>query len=206
MNPLVAQLSKTVGSLRACRVVELGGISGLVSASHLDLVGSLTVVEPSPEVIAKILETYSPDPIPFEIRDSALVDLAFINIDSVDVCISTYGAVTANDSERFFRQVKRILKTSGAFFFAVPHPLIATRALELLPPGFRYFDAQILETTALRLGFDAPARLVTKPLSKTFFEVHRAGFTVELMEEISTSPDPSRSGVPDFTIIRARKL
>lgn len=206
MNPLIAQLSKTVGTLRACRVVELGGISGLVSARHLETIDSLTVVEPSTDIISKIIEEYSPESPPFEIRQSALIELAFINIDSVDTCISTYGSITSNDSERFFRQVKRILKDSGTFCFAVPHPLIATRALELLPRDYRYFDTQIIESKALKLGFDAPARLITKPLTRTFYEVRRAGMAIENIEEIVTSVDPTRSNVPDFTLIKARKI
>lgn len=205
MNPLIAQLSKMLGSLRACRVIELGGLSGLVTGTQIDAIASLTVVEPAQEIITKITESFYPDPLNFQIRMSPLVELAFINIDSVDVCVSTFGAVTSNNTERFFRQVKRILKPSGTFVFAVPHPLIATRAIELLPSGYSYFDTQVLDTKALALGFDAPNRLITKPLSRTLQEIRRAGMILDNLEEVSTFPATTNSAVPDFTLIKVKK-
>lgn len=206
MNPLLAQLDKQVGSLRGCRVVELGAIAGLVSLFHVEEVASLTVVEPSQDLIAKVSESLAPEQTRFQIHRSELSQLAFVGIESVDVCISSFGAASSSDSERLFRQVKRILRPSGAFVFSVPHPLIGHRAFQELPLDHNYFETSLVDTRVLQLGFEAPGRISVKPLSKVFAELKKVGLYVDTFEEVSLEGGRIRSKMPDFAVLKCKKL
>ncbi len=205
MNPLLSQLDRQIGWFPGCRVLELGGAGGLVSFKHLEEIGALTVVESSPEIIAKISDSLSPEQTPFQIRQSDIAQLAFVGIESIDICVSAFGVASSPDPERLFRQVSRVLRLSGIFVFAVPHPLIGRRAFSDLPTDHSYFETTLIETRILQLGFDSPPRITVKVVSRVLGELKKAGFALDSLEEISLAPDMQQPLMPDFYLLRCKK-
>ena len=205
MNPLLTQLDHQIGSFRGCRVLELGGVGGLVSFNHLEEIGSLTVVESSQEIIAKISDSLTPEQVPFQIRKADVSELAFVGIESIDICISAFGVASSPDPERLYRQVSRVLRPSGTFVFALPHPLIGRRAFLDLPTDHSYFETMLVDTRVLHLAFDSPPRINVKVLTRALAELKKAGMILDHLEEIGVAPDPRERVMPDFFILRCKK-
>ncbi|CAG4934413.1 methyltransferase domain-containing protein [Acidithrix sp. C25] len=213
MNPLFGAIERNVGSLRSCRVVELGAIGGIVSAPYTNVISNLIVVEPSAEVITKLTQEADPDSPRYEVHNGGLDELAFINIDSADTVISALGLLSTSDPDRLLRSVKRILRPSGSFIFSVAHPLLITNSLIEPPSDYRYFESHIVDTQVLGFGLELPQKISLRPISKLFSLVQRAGLYVDTFEEISirnqikqkTQQQDKDKDLPDFIIVKVKK-
>ena len=204
MNPLLAHMEREAGLFRSAVVVELGAALGIASAPHLEEVESLTIVEPSDAVIENLSAGLPPGALGFRIRKGEISHLAFIPMDSVDICLCALGTSTSADSEQLFRQIGRIIRPEGVFVFAMAHPLITLRAFSRLPADHSYFESVIIDPSILELGFEVHGRLLIKPISKVAKELKRAGLVIDALAEVSVQ-EGEYASTPDFWVIRCRK-
>jgi SAM-dependent methyltransferase len=147
-----------------------------------------------------------------ETHHGPLPELAFVRADTIDAAVSVYGLAAADDLDRIFRQVHRVLKPERPFVFSLPHPAFTLLDPDGGEPVLRrtWWDPSPVAWSVAADGAE-PDRART--LSGLFGSLGRANFRVDALAE----PEPDRAAagdgwsdpmrwVPPTLIVRARKV
>ena len=148
-----------------------------------------------------------------ETHRGPLPELAFVRADTIDAAVSVYGLATADDLDRVFRQVHRVLKPDRPIVFSLPHPAFTMLDPAGVEPVLRrsWWDASPVPWS-VGAGQGEPDRPHT--LGGLFTSLGRANFRVDALAEPepdpASCPDDSWSDamrwVPPTLIMRARKV
>ncbi|MEX1217758.1 MAG: class I SAM-dependent methyltransferase [Acidimicrobiales bacterium] len=133
-----------------------------------------------------------------ELHHGDLADIAFIRADQIDLALSVYALARADDLDRVFRQVNRVLRTSGTLSVSLPHPawLMLDQELGVAPQVARRYG----ENPQQGVG---DAEIQARSISEIFGSFARANFRVDAVLEPEALS--GRAMVPSTIIIRGRK-
>jgi len=177
---------RLLGDLAGRRILELGCPFPANPVTYAQRGAKAIVVDPSPERLAEVRAAADTAEVRIESHRAETAELGFATSGSIDVVVSAGALDAAEDLNRVFRQVHRVLKPSGIFVLALGHPI--TRMLD---GG---------EVVLRRTYWAAEGRTV----SGLFAALGRAGFQVEVLAE--PMPTGAASLVPPVLVLRTRKL
>jgi SAM-dependent methyltransferase len=203
---------RLLGHVDGRRILDLGSGAGASSVALAKAGARVIAVDEDVANVGAAREHAEREGVKLETHHGPLPELAFVRADTVDAAVSVYGLATADDLDRVFRQVHRVLKADRPFVFSLPHP-----AFTLLDPGGgepvmrrSWWDASPV-TWSVGAGRTEPDRPLT--FSGLFASLGRANFRVDALVE----PEPDRAAagdawsdamrwVPPTLIVRARKV
>lgn len=193
---------RLLGHVRGKRVLELGA-----AGHHACLLAQqgahVIVVDPSHRRLERVRQRCEAAEVRAELHQSDPAELAFLRADTVDLALGVFTLASAEDLDRVFRQVHRVLRPDGPLVLSLPHPALAVAL------GGSYFDDL---ATAWRTD-DAAGRARVRTVAEVFAGLTRANFRVDTLLE-PEPPAAPRSGLwvdamaraPATLILRARKL
>ncbi|MDA8081656.1 MAG: methyltransferase domain-containing protein [Actinomycetota bacterium] len=205
---LTQEVVRQLGEVRGKKVLELGIAKTCLSTRLVAQGASPTLVEESPEKVAKLRSSEQFNEIKFEVRQSKLADLAFCPAESIDIAFSIIAFAGAGDSARLFRQIHRVLRNQGTLIFGLLHPMaFMNHQLPGSSEQIRYRSREVVDREKLSLDFPVPLpdklRLVS--FGEVFSELKRAGLGVDQLLEIPEGNPSETSDDPIALLIRARK-
>jgi SAM-dependent methyltransferase len=203
---------RLVGDVKGKRVLDLG-CGAAQSAIAFTKAGARVIgVDASAELLAAGRKLAEAEEVRVELRQGDLADLGLFTSASIDLVFSAMALGFVDDLARVFRQVHRVLRPGAPFLFSLPHPL--ARIVRGAAPGSAtvartYWDPTPLTTERNGVPFTEYPHTVTG----IFTQLHRAGFSVEVLLEpeppagITRTPlwEDRFATIPQALIIRARK-
>jgi SAM-dependent methyltransferase len=177
---------RLLGELAGRRVLELGCPEPANPVAYAQRGAKAIVVDADPDRLAAARAAADAAEVRIESHRAGPAELGFATSGSVDLVVAAGTLDAVDDLNRVFRQVHRVLKSSGAFVLAVAHPLS-----RMLDGG---------EVVLRRPYWEPEGRTV----SGLFAALGRAGFDVEVMAE--PTPTTPAALVPPQLLVRARKL
>jgi SAM-dependent methyltransferase len=169
-------------------------------------------VDESSDNVATTRELAEREGVRVESHHGPLPELAFVRADTIDAAVSVYGLAAADDLDRIFRQVHRVLHTDRPFVFSLPHPAFTLLDPDGGEPVLRrsWWDASPI-SWSVSDGGSEPDR--PRSLGGLFASLARANFRIDALAE--PQPDRAAAGdgwsdamqwVPPTLVVRARKV
>jgi SAM-dependent methyltransferase len=203
---------KLLGHVDGRRILDLGCAAGAGSVALAKAGARVIAVDEDAANVATTRDNANREGVRVETHHGPLPELAFVRADTIDAAVSVYGLATADDLERIFRQVHRVLKPERPLVFSLPHPAFTLLDPDGGEPVLRrtWWDSSPV-AWSVAAGGDEPDRART--LSGLFASLGRANFRVDALAE----PEPDRAAagdgwsdamrwVPPTLIVRARKI
>ena len=206
---------RLLGDVRGRRILDLGCGSGRNAIVLARQGAKVIAVDGSVEQLARARANAESAEVKIELHEADLADLAFVTTASVDAVLCTGALIYADDQNRVFRQVHRILRSDAPFVVSVAHPV--SQLLDAGEGGAgalqirrSWFDRRPI--TRDLGGFAVLEHRVT--FAGLFTGLQRANFLVDVVLEPEPAADGPRSAVwheafrsvPPTLVLRARKL
>lgn len=210
---------RLLGSMADKRVLVLGLHSPSACIALAQQGAKVVAVDPDQAKIERGRAAAEQAEAKAEFRQADLAGLAFLPGDSFDLVLSIYTLATADDLNRVFRQVHRVLKATGSLVLSLPHPAytMLDQAGAARLPGdpvmvVRPYPGIAGPATGSAEPDDGDAHR-THPPSDAFTAMHRAKFRLDgLLEPVAGASGPRgpqwndlMRWVPPTLILRARK-
>lgn len=181
--------ARLLGSLAGRRVLGLGcGPASAAAAVAMAANGAKVIaVDPSDEAVAGARRAAERAGVRVEVHHGDPAELPFVRADSIDAAVSVWALARADDLNRVFRQVHRVLRKEGPLVLSVPHP--AWFAVER---GRSWFDPSPVDG------------IHPHTIADLFTALARAGFRVDTVLE--PEPPAGAARAPSTLVMRARKV
>jgi SAM-dependent methyltransferase len=204
---------KLLGHVDGRRILDLGCGAGAGSVALAKAGARVIAVDEDAANVGTTREHAEREGVKVETHHGPLPELAFVRADTIDAAVSVYGLAAADDLDRIFRQVHRVLRPERPLVFSLPHPAFTLLDPDGSEPVLRrtWWDPSPV-AWSVAAGGTAPDRART--LSGLFASLGRANFRVDALAE----PEPDRAACPDDSwsdamrwvpptlIVRARKV
>jgi len=203
---------KLLGHVDGRRILDLGCGAGAGAVALAKAGARVIAVDEDVANVGRARDTAEREGVRVETHHGPLPELAFVRADTIDAAVSVYGLAAADDLDRIFRQVHRVLKPERPFVFSLPHPAFTLLDPDGGEPVLRrtWWDSSPVAWSVAADGAE-PDRART--LSGLFASLGRANFRVDALAE----PEPDRAAagdgwsdpmrwVPPTLIVRARKV
>jgi SAM-dependent methyltransferase len=203
---------KLLGHVDGRRVLDLGCGAGAGAVALAKAGARVIAVDEDLANVGAARDTAEREGVKIETHHGPLPELAFVRADTIDAAVSVYGLAAADDLDRIFRQVHRVLKPERPLVFSLPHPAFTLLDPDGGEPVLRrtWWDSSPVAWSVADAGGE-PDRART--LSGLFASLGRANFRVDALAE----PEPDRVAagddwsdtmrwVPPTLIVRARKV
>ena len=189
---------RLLGQLEGRRVLDLGSADGSAAVALATAGARVIAVDEDAGNVRTTRDQADRAGVRVETHHGPLPELAFVRADTIDAAVSVYGLAEAEDLDRVFRQVHRVLKPDRPLVFSLPHP------------AFAMLDTDAIEPLVRRPWWHASAHT----LGGLFAGLTRANFRVDALAE----PEPERAACPDESwsdvmrwvpptlVVRARKV
>ncbi len=204
---------KLLGHVDGRRILDLGCAAGAGSVALAKAGARVIAVDEDAANVATTRDNANREGVRVETHHGPLPELAFVRADTIDAAVSVYGLAAADDLDRIFRQVHRVLRPERPLVFSLPHPAFTLLDPDGGEPMLRrtWWDPSPV-AWSVAAGATEPDRART--LSGLFASLGRANFRVDALAE----PEPDRAACPDASwsdamrwvpptlIVRARKV
>jgi SAM-dependent methyltransferase len=203
---------KLLGHVDGRRILDLGCGAGAGAVALAKAGARVIAVDEDVANVGTARDNAQREGVRVETHHGPLPELAFVRADTIDAAVSVYGLAAADDLDRIFRQVHRVLKPERPFVFSLPHPAFTLLDPDGGEPVLRrtWWDSSPVAWSVAADGAE-PDRART--LSGLFASLGRANFRVDALAE----PEPDRAAagdgwsdamrwVPPTLIVRARKV
>jgi SAM-dependent methyltransferase len=203
---------KLLGHVDGRRILDLGCGAGMGAVALAKAGARVIAVDEDVANVGAARDNAVREGVRIETHHGPLPELAFVRADTIDAAVSVYGLATADDLDRIFRQVHRVLKPERPMVFSLPHPAFTLLHPDGGEPVLRrtWWDSSPV-AWSVAAGGTEPDRART--LSGLFASLGRANFRVDALAE----PEPDRVAagdgwsdamrwVPPTLIVRARKV
>jgi SAM-dependent methyltransferase len=203
---------KLLGHVDGRRILDLGCGAGAGAVALAKAGARVIAVDEDVANVGRARDNAEREGVRVETHHGPLPELAFVRADTIDAAVSVYGLAAADDLDRIFRQVHRVLKPERPFVFSLPHPAFTLLDPDGGEPVLRrtWWDSSPVAWSVAADGAE-PDRART--LSGLFGSLGRANFRVDALAE----PEPDRAAagdgwsdpmrwVPPTLIVRARKV
>ena len=204
---------KLLGHVDGRRILDLGCGAGAGSVALAKAGARIIAVHEEGPNVATTRDNAEREGVRVETHHGPLPELAFVRADTIDAAVSVYGLAAADDLDRIFRQVHRVLRPERPLVFSLPHPAFTLLDPDGGEPVLRrtWWDPSPV-AWSVAAGGTEPDRART--LSGLFASLGRANFRVDALAE----PEPDRAACPDDSwsdamrwvpptlIVRARKV
>jgi SAM-dependent methyltransferase len=203
---------KLLGHVDGRRILDLGCGAGAGAVALAKAGARVIAVDEDVANVGRARHNAEREGVRVETHHGPLPELAFVRADTIDAAVSVYGLAAADDLDRIFRQVHRVLKPERPFVFSLPHPAFTLLDPDGGEPVLRrtWWDSSPVAWSVAADGAE-PDRART--LSGLFGSLGRANFRVDALAE----PEPDRAAagdgwsdpmrwVPPTLIVRARKV
>lgn len=204
---------KLLGHVDGRRILDLGCGAGAGSVALAKAGARVIAVDEDAANVATTRDNAEREGVRVETHHGPLPELAFVRADTIDAAVSVYGLAAADDLDRIFRQVHRVLRPERPLVFSLPHPAFTLLDPDGGEPVLRrtWWDPSPV-AWSVAAGGTEPDRART--LSGLFASLGRANFRVDALAE----PEPDRAACPDDSwsdamrwvpptlIVRARKV
>jgi SAM-dependent methyltransferase len=204
---------KLLGHVDGRRILDLGCGAGAGSVALAKAGARVIAVDEDAANVGTTRVNAEREGVKVETHHGPLPELAFVRADTIDAAVSVYGLAAADDLDRIFRQVHRVLRPERPLVFSLPHPAFALLEPDGGEPVLRrtWWDPSPV-AWSVAAGGTEPDRART--LSGLFASLGRANFRVDALAE----PEPDRAACPDDSwsdamrwvpptlIVRARKV
>jgi SAM-dependent methyltransferase len=204
---------KLLGHVDGRRILDLGCAAGAGSVALAKAGARVIAVDEDAANVATTRDNADREGVRVETHHGPLPELAFVRADTIDAAVSVYGLAAADDLDRIFRQVHRVLRPERPLVFSLPHPAFTLLDPDGGEPMLRrtWWDPSPV-AWSVAAGATEPDRART--LSGLFASLGRANFRVDALAE----PEPDRAACPDDSwsdamrwvpptlIVRARKV
>jgi SAM-dependent methyltransferase len=203
---------KLLGHVKGRRILALGCGAGAGAVALAKAGARVIAVDEDVANVGRTRDNAEREGVRVETHHGPLPELAFVRADTIDAAVSVYGLAAADDLDRIFRQVHRVLKPERPFVFSLPHPAFTLLDPDGGEPVLRrtWWDSSPVAWSVAADGAE-PDRART--LSGLFGSLGRANFRVDALAE----PEPDRAAagdgwsdpmrwVPPTLIVRARKV
>jgi SAM-dependent methyltransferase len=203
---------KLLGHVDGRRILDLGCGAGAGAVALAKAGARVVAVDEDVANVGAARDNAEHEGVKIETHHGPLPELAFVRADTIDAAVSVYGLATADDLDRVFRQVHRVLKPERPFVFSLPHPAFTLLDPDGSEPLLRrsWWDPSPV-AWSVAAGGTEPDRPHT--LTRLFASLGRANFRVDALAE----PEPDRAAagdswsdamrwVPPTLIVRARKV
>jgi SAM-dependent methyltransferase len=203
---------KLLGHVDGRRVLDLGCGAGSGAVALAKAGARVIAVDEDVANVGATRDLAQHEGVRIETHHGPLPELAFVRADTIDATVSVYGLAAADDLDRVFRQVHRVLKAERPFVFSLPHPAFTLLDPDGGAPVLRrsWWDPSPVAWSVAPGGTE-PDR--PRTLSGLFAGLGRANFRVDVLAE----PEPDRAAagdgwsdamrwVPPTLIVRARKV
>jgi ubiquinone/menaquinone biosynthesis C-methylase UbiE len=149
---------RLLGHVEGRRILVLGCGDGR-NVVALAAAGARPVaVEPSSQRLDRVRERCEEAGLRAELHHGDLAELAFLRADTVDAALSVHALADADDPDRVFRQVHRVLSPETPLVVALPHPATADPSARPIGESF---------TSLLRANFRVDSLLELGPSGPT---------------------------------------
>ncbi|HKA85338.1 MAG TPA: class I SAM-dependent methyltransferase [Acidimicrobiales bacterium] len=204
---------KLLGHVDGRRILDLGCGAGAGSVALAKAGARVIAVDEDAANVGTTRDNAEREGVRVETHHGPLPELAFVRADTIDAAVSVYGLAAADDLDRIFRQVHRVLRPERPLVFSLPHPAFTLLDPDGGEPVLRrtWWDPSPV-AWSVAAGGTEPDRAHT--LSGLFASLGRANFRVDALAE----PEPDRAACPDDSwsdamrwvpptlIVRARKV
>jgi SAM-dependent methyltransferase len=203
---------KLLGHVDGRRILDLGCGAGVGAVALAKAGARVIAVDEDVVNVGTARDNADREGVRVETHHGPLPELAFVRADTIDAAVSVYGLAAADDLDRIFRQVHRVLKPERPFVFSLPHPAFTLLDPDGGEPVLRrtWWDSS---PVAWSVAADGAAPDRARTLSGLFASLGRANFRVDALAE----PEPDRAAagdgwsdamrwVPPTLIVRARKI
>jgi SAM-dependent methyltransferase len=204
---------KLLGHVDGRRILDLGCGAGAGSVALAKAGARVIAVDEDAANVGTTRDNAEREGVKVETHHGPLPELAFVRADTIDAAVSVYGLAAADDLDRIFRQVHRVLRPERPLVFSLPHPAFTLLDPDGGEPVLRrtWWDPSPV-AWSVAAGGTEPDRART--LSGLFASLGRANFRVDALAE----PEPDRAACPDDSwsdamrwvpptlIVRARKV
>jgi SAM-dependent methyltransferase len=203
---------KLLGHVDGRRILDLGCGAGAGAVALAKAGARVIAVDEDVANVGRARDNAEREGVRVETHHGPLPELAFVRADTIDAAVSVYGLAAADDLDRIFRQVHRVLKPERPLVFSLPHPAFTLLDPDGGEPVLRrtWWDSSPVAWSVAADGAE-PDRART--LSGLFASLGRANFRVDALAE----PEPDRAAagdawsdamrwVPPTLIVRARKV
>jgi SAM-dependent methyltransferase len=203
---------RLLGHVDGRRILDLGCGAGMGAVALAKVGARVIAVDEDVANVGAARDNAEREGVKIETHHGALPELAFVRADTIDAAVSVYGLAAADDLDRIFRQVHRVLKPERPLVFSLPHPAFTLLDPDGGEPVLRrtWWDSSPV-AWSVAAGGTEPDRART--LSGLFASLGRANFRVDALAE----PEPDRAAagdgwsdamrwVPPTLIVRARKV
>jgi SAM-dependent methyltransferase len=204
---------KLLGHVDGRRILDLGCGAGAGSVALAKAGARVIAVDEDAANVGIARENAEREGVKVETHHGPLPELAFVRADTIDAAVSVYGLAAADDLDRIFRQVHRVLRPERPLVFSLPHPAFTLLDPDGGEPVLRrtWWDPSPV-AWSVAAGGTEPDRART--LGGLFASLGRANFRVDALAE----PEPDRAACPDDSwsdamrwvpptlIVRARKV
>jgi SAM-dependent methyltransferase len=203
---------KLLGHVDGRRILDLGCGAGSGAVALAKAGARVIAVDEDVSNVAAARDNADREGVRVETHHGPLPELAFVRADTIDAAVSVYGLAAADDLDRIFRQVHRVLKPERPLVFSLPHPAFTLLDPDGGEPMLRrtWWDSSPV-AWSVGAGGSEPDR--PRTLSGLFASLGRANFRVDALAE----PEPDRAAagdgwsdamrwVPPTLIVRARKV
>lgn len=112
----LADMRRELVSQAAGTVLEIGGGTGANLSNYPTGVTSLTITEPDASMLKRLQRRVTAEALPAMVLRAPAEDLPFED-DSFDVVVSTLVLCGVDDQPRAVREILRVLRPGGRFFF-----------------------------------------------------------------------------------------
>lgn len=112
----LAKLRRDVITRAAGRVLEIGAGTGLNLPHYGDAVEHLTLTEPDPSMVRRLMRAADLDPRPATVLRAPAEQLPFDD-DSFDTVVSTLVLCGVDDQPQAVREIRRVLRPGGQLLF-----------------------------------------------------------------------------------------
>jgi SAM-dependent methyltransferase len=168
-----------LGPVAQKRVLDLGCGPGLYAEEMVRRGGSVVGVDQNPDMVA-LAARRVPEGAEFRVHDLA-EPLSWLKEETFDLALMALVLHHLDDRVRTLREVRRVLKPSGALVVSTHHP---TR--DWLAKGGSYFAIELVEESEPR-GWQV--RFWRQPLTATCRQFVEAGFLIDaLVEPLPSAP------------------
>ena len=168
-------LWRLAGEVRGLRVIDAGCGTGYLTLKLAARGARVVGVDVSAEMIQIARRRTAAKGVKLDFRIESAARLESVEAGSVDLVVSNYVLMDAEDLHGCVASFARVLRAGGRAVCVITHPCFSSRR-----PG-SYFDEQTFEE---RWGaFVTPFVTHHRPLSRYFAAFFAAGFAVEAFEE-----------------------